>query len=150
MKRFRFPLKPVATMRAHQELRAREELAASIHAFAQSAERLAAARVRVSELESILFACRRERLRAADEASFHQAYRRECASEVETHRKFVEARGDMEKSREAYLEANRRTKVVQRLEQRAVEAYRMEGLKSEQAEIDEIAGRRATQGLRMP
>jgi flagellar FliJ protein len=150
MKRFQFPLKPVATMRAHQELHAREQLAASIHAFAQAAERLAAARVRVSELESILSACRRERLRAADEASFSQAYRRECASELETHRRFVAARGDMEKCREAYLEANRRVKVVQRLEERAVQAYRLEGLKAEQAEIDEIAGRRATQGLRHP
>jgi flagellar export protein FliJ len=56
----------------------------------------------------------------------------------------------MEKCREAYLEANRRVKVVQRLEERAVQAYRLEGLKAEQAEIDEIAGRRATQGLRHP
>jgi flagellar export protein FliJ len=148
MKRFHFSLKAVATMRAHQELHARELLAASIHAFAQAAERLAASRVRVSELESMHFASRSERLRATDEASFSRAYRRECAAEMETHRRFVAARTEMEKCREAYLEANRRTKVVQRLEQRAVEVYRLEGLKSEQAQIDEIAGRRSTQILR--
>jgi flagellar FliJ protein len=145
MKRFHFPLRPVAIMRAHQELRAREVLAASIRATTQSAERLAAARARVAELESILFASRRRTLRAADEAAFFQAYRRECAAELEAQGRFLAARAEMERCREAYLEASRRVKTVERLEERARESYRLDYLRAEQSGIDEIAGRRSVQ-----
>jgi len=139
MKRFNFPLRPVA----HQELRAREALALSIRAYAESAERLAAARARVAEIESVMFASRRGRMRAADEAAFFQAYRRECAAEVEKQRLFLAARAELDRSREAFFEASRRVKTVERLEQRARESYRLEFLRSEQAGIDEIAGRRS-------
>jgi flagellar FliJ protein len=142
MKRFQFPLRPVAVIRAHHELRAREALAASIRAYTESAEKLAGARARVAELESVLFASRRESMRASDEAAFFQAYRRECASEMESLRLFIASRDSMERSREEFLEARRRVKTVDRLEQRARETYRLESLRAEQGEIDEIAGRR--------
>ena len=61
MKRFRFPLRPVAVIRAHKEMRAREAFAASVHSYVQTEERLATTRARVKELEQLLFAGRSER-----------------------------------------------------------------------------------------
>ena len=145
MKRFLFPLKPVAIMRAHEELRAREALAASIRAYTQAAENLVAARARVAELEAIIALSRRERMRASDQAAFHHAYRRECAAEMESQRRLLAARAAVEKCREGFLEANRRVKTVERLEQRARAAYRLDSLRAEQSGIDEIAGRRSVQ-----
>jgi hypothetical protein len=54
MKRFRFPLRPVAVLRAHREMRAREAFAASVHAYVQSEEVLARTRARVAELAGVL------------------------------------------------------------------------------------------------
>jgi flagellar FliJ protein len=142
MKKFHFSLRPVGIVRAHQELRAREALAASINAYAESAELLMTARRRVGELAEAMATGRRGRLRAADEAAFNRAYCRECAAELEAQKRFIAARGAMEKSREAYMEANQRLKVVERLEQRARAVHRLDALRAEQAEIDEIAGRR--------
>jgi flagellar FliJ protein len=147
MKKFHFSLRPVAIVRAHHELRAREALAASINAYAESAELLMIARKRVGELAEAMAAGRRGRLRAADEAAFNRAYCRECAAELEAQKQFIAARSDMEKAREAYLEANRRLKVVERLEQRARALHRLDTLRGEQIEIDEIAGRRGIQEI---
>ena len=49
----------------------------------------------------------------------------------------------MEKRREEYIEANRRLKAVTKLEEKARSAHRLEGLRVEQAELDELAGFRA-------
>ena len=56
MKRFRFPLRPVAVLRAHQDLQAREKFAASIHVFALAEDELARTRVRMRTLEATLAA----------------------------------------------------------------------------------------------
>ncbi|HET7535181.1 MAG TPA: hypothetical protein VFJ90_01910, partial [Candidatus Didemnitutus sp.] len=72
MKRFRFPLRPVAVLRAHKEMRAREAFGAAVHAYVQAGEKLAATRARVAELERTLFAGRTERFFAADAASLQR------------------------------------------------------------------------------
>ena len=141
MKRFNFSLKPVATLRSHRELRAREALAASIPACAQAEENLSMVRTRLARLELSLAARRNTTLRAAEGTAFFQFYRRECALEIEAKRRVAAAGRELEKSREAYLEANRQVKVVTRLEQRARAAHRLAVLAAEQVEIDEIAGR---------
>ena len=86
MKRFRFPLRPVAVLRAHREMRAREAFAASVHAYVKSEEDLAATRRRVAQFEAALFAGRRERFSAAEEAHTLAGYRQECAAEVAAER----------------------------------------------------------------
>ena len=52
MKRFRFPLRPVAILRAHHQARAREAFAAAVHAYVTAEEGLAAMRRRRCELEA--------------------------------------------------------------------------------------------------
>ena len=145
MKRFSFPLRPLAVIRAHRELRAREAFAAAVHAYVQTEERLAQCRARVAELGAMLFAGRRERYFAADAAGLFRVYRAESHSELEAERAVIEARALMNQRRAEYLEADRRLKIVQRLEEKARTRHRAETLRAEQAEHDEFAGFRSAQ-----
>lgn len=147
MKKFRFPLQPVGVLRAHQELRAREVFAAAVHNYVQSEERLAALRKRVAELAEVLFHGRSSRFLAADAAALLRVYRGECNAVMEAERAVIEARDAMQERRKEYIEANRRLKIVHRLEEKARDRHRVDVLRAEQGELDELAGFRA---LRQP
>ena len=143
MKKFRFPLQPVGVLRAHQELRAREVFAAAVHHYVQTEERLAALRKRVAELAEVLFHGRSDRFLAADAAALLRVYRGECHAVIETEREVIEAQDAMNARRKDYIEANRRLKTVQRLEERARDRHRLEVQRTSQNELDELAGFRA-------
>jgi flagellar export protein FliJ len=144
MKKFHFSLRPVAIMRAHRELCAREALAAAAGAHTRTEERLAATRGRLTELETIIRASRRGNFRAAEGAAFGQAYRREWTAEGDAQKQVAAARAVLEKRREACIEANRHLQVITRLEEKARAFHRQETQRAEQAEIDDLAGRRAS------
>ena len=144
MKRFRFPLRPVAVLRAHQEVRAREVFAAAVHACVQAEEELARTRVRMRALEAALFSGRKETFRAAEAALLLSDYRRECTAEGEMERRVIAARDEMQKRRTDYVEAHRKVEVVQRLETKARTSHRLENDRAEQAEFDDYASRRRT------
>jgi len=144
MKRFHFPLRPVAVLRAHKELRAREAFAASVHAYVKTEERLATTRARVADLEQLLFAGRSGRFAAADAAALFRVYRTECHGEMETEREVIAARDTMNLRRNEYIEANRQLKIIDRLEEKARIKNRAENARSEQNELDEFAGYRAS------
>jgi flagellar FliJ protein len=143
MKKFRFPLQPVGVLRSHQELRAREVFAAAVHRYVQSEERLSALRQRVAELAEVLFHGRTDRFLAADAAALLRVYRGECNAVMEAEREVIEARDAMATRRQEYIEANRKLKTVQKLEEKARERHRLDGLRSEQGELDELASFRA-------
>lgn len=147
MKKFRFPLQPVGVLRAHQELRAREVFAAAVHHYVQSEERLAGLRKRVAELADVLFHGRSTRFLAAEAATLLRVYRGECNAVMDAEREVIEARDAMQQRRQEYIEANRRLKIVHRLEEKARERHRVDVLRTEQGELDELAGFRA---LRQP
>jgi flagellar FliJ protein len=143
MKKFRFPLQPVGVLRAHQELRAREIFAAAVHHYVQTEERLTALRKRVADLAEVLFHGRSNRFLAADAAALMRVYRGECDGVIKCEREVIEARDAMQQRRAEYIEANRRLKTVGKLEEKARERHRLEVLRAEQAELDELAGFRA-------
>lgn len=142
MKRFRFPLRPVAVLRAHRETRAREAFASSVSAYVQAEEDLSRTRVRMHALENALFSGRQESFRAAEAALLLADYRRECAAEADTERRVFETRAEMQKKREEYLDAHRKLEVVHRLENKARSEHRRACDREEQAEFDDFAGRR--------
>jgi flagellar protein FliJ len=142
MKRFRFSLRPVAVLRAHRELSAREAFAASVHAYVKSEEELAGARARLRAFEAALFEERHERFSAVDQAQSLAAYRRECAGEAEAERAMIAARDAMQQRRIEYVEAHRKLEVVKRLEAKARAVHRYETGREEQAEFDDFANRR--------
>jgi flagellar export protein FliJ len=143
MKKFRFPLQPVGVLRAHQELRAREVFAAAVHHYVQTEERLAALRQRVADLAEVLFHGRSTQFLAAEAAALLRVYRGECHAVIECEREVIEARDAMQERRKEYIEANRRLKTVHRLEEKARDHHRVEVLRAEQGELDELAGFRA-------
>jgi flagellar FliJ protein len=143
MKRFRFPLRPVAVLRAHREIRARESFAAAVHAYVASEENLANTRRRVAQFEAALFAGRRDRFNPAEEAQQLAAYRRECAVEIDAEKATFTARAEMERCRAEYIEAHRKLEVVKRLETKARLAHHLAANREEQAEFDDFATRRA-------
>jgi flagellar FliJ protein len=143
MKKFRFPLQPVGVLRAHQEMRAREIFAAAVHHYVQTEERLAALRKRVADLAEVLFHGRSNRFLAADAAALLRVYSGECNAVILVEREVIEARDAMQQRRSEYIEANRRLKTVQKLEEKARNQHRLDGLRAEQAELDELAGFRA-------
>ena len=143
MKRFRFPLRPVAVLRAHRESRAREAFAAAVHTYVLSEEDLATTRARVARFEAALFAGRAGSFNAAAEAQSLHGYRREAAAEVQAERDMIAARDAMSQRRAEYLEAHRKLEVVRRLEAKARSTHRLETNREEQAEFDDFATRRA-------
>ena len=143
MKRFRFPLRPVAVVRAHRESRAREAFAAAVHAYVQAEEHLAATRTRVARFEAAVFHGRTGSFNAAEEAHNLAGYRCEAAAEIEAERAMIAARDAMNRRRVEYLEAHRQLEVVRRLEAKARTTHRLATNREEQAEFDEFATRRA-------
>src|SRR3954466_15092966 len=111
MKRFKFPLRPVAILRAHQELRAKEAFAAAVHVYVQAEAELAATRARVTRCETDLFESRRGRFDASTAAEAFTAYRRECTAEAAAERVMIEKRAEMSQRRTDYLEAHRKLEV---------------------------------------
>lgn len=141
MKRFRFPLQPVAVLRAHRELRAREAFAAAIQAAARADADLATARARVAQFEKALSSGRQENFSALEEAQALTAYRAECAAEKEAERLAREAHAAVQQRRLDYIAAHRNVEVVKRLETKARAAHRAAVQHEEQAEFDDFAGR---------
>jgi flagellar FliJ protein len=142
MKRFSFPLRSVAILRAHQEMRARDRFAAAVHKYVQAEESLAGARARTAAFEAALHDGQSQSYRAAEAANWLAAYRCECAAEIEAERVLFAARSEMEQRRTDYVAARRKLQAVQRLEEKARAVHRHEANRAEQAEFDDFAGRR--------
>lgn len=140
MKKFRFPLRPVAVLRAHRQAQAREAFAAAVHAYVGAEEKLAALRARREELRAVMHDGRRAAFRAADEIAFWGAYRRVGEEEIAGERAVFETRAAMEARRQEYMAAHRAVKTVEKLEQKARAAYRQETNRADMVELDELAG----------
>lgn len=142
MKRFRFALQPVAVLRAHRELRAKEVFAAAAQAYRRAEQELADTRARVAAVEAALAARRQQRFTAQQEAEALASYREECATEVKAEAAVTAARNAMQQRRAEYIDAHRQVEVVQRLEQKARLAHRLDANREEQAGYDDFASRR--------
>lgn len=150
MKRFRFPLRPVAILRAHRELRAKEAFAAAMQALIAAEQRLNAARERVARLGAALAEARTQAFTPAEATVTFRAYRAESLVEANAARATTEARTLMEQRRQEYLTANRELEIVKRLEVKARAAHRAEGLREEQIVLDDFAGFRAARRSSSP
>jgi flagellar FliJ protein len=145
MKRFRFPLRPVSVLRGHREVRAREAFAGALHRLTAAQEDLRRIGMRMRDLETALSNCRAKSFRPAEAAQLLADYRRECTAEVEAERLVIVARDEVQKARLEYLEAHRQLEIVNRLEEKAREVHRLDNNRTEQAEMDELAGQRRLQ-----
>ena len=143
MKRFFFPLRSVAVLRAHAELRAREAFAAAVQDFVAASLRHDECRTHLATLAEVLFAARHGRFEAAGAAAQFRAYRTECAEAQTVATSLQEARTEMDRRREAYLEAHRELKLMERLETRAGSVHHTAAGHALQGYLDHQAGHRA-------
>lgn len=151
MKKFRFPLRSVTTVRTLAELRARERFSDAVHAYAAAEQHLAALRRRVAELEEILLSGRTHRFRPADEAAFLEAFKLETVAAAKAEIALNEARSAMETARTAWLESRRDLRLMENLEGKARQHYRRDCEREEQAALDDrtnaLAARTAAREL---
>jgi flagellar export protein FliJ len=145
MKRFRFPLTPVQAVRMQAKARAREVLAGTLRELAKAEAEQDVVHRRMAELERALRAGRTAGGNAAQAAHTYAAYIRELADEKACEARVAEVRKTVEHARQAYTEAHRRVEVIDRLETKARATYRLDCLREEQAEFDDLAGRRHAQ-----
>lgn len=141
MKRFRFPMKSVATVRELNELRAREAFAQAIAVLTKAEDFLADVRRRMEELREIVVAGRLQSFRPRDHVSFLEAYHSEHRNEIEARHAVVAAMNVLEQKRQDWLEARRALKLIRNLETRARTVHRAAGEYESQRELDELAGR---------
>ncbi len=151
MKKFRFPLHSVATVRSMRELRAREQFSVAVHACVLAEERLQLLRSRLAVLEEVLRSGRTRTFRAGDEASFLEAYRAETHAADQASAELEKARAAMEVARQGWLGSRRDLRVVENLEQKARAFHRREVEREDQAALDDrtsaLAARAVAPGL---
>lgn len=151
MKKFRFPLRSVATIRAMRELRSREQFSIAVHAYVVAEEHLQVVRARLTALEDVLRNGRARTFRAGDEASFQEAYKAEIVATTKAATAVEQARVAMEDARQSWLGTRRDVKVVDSLEQKARANHRREVEREDQAALDDrtsaLAARAAASGL---
>ena len=143
MKRFRFPLQPVAVLRAHREMRAQEAFGLAVQAYGKAETEHVAVRERVTQFERALFAARQQNFSAADQLQALAAYRQECLAENAAEKAMLAALTLMHQRRAEYIEAHRNVEVVAKLEQKARAAHRLDCNREEQAGYDDFAVRRS-------
>jgi flagellar FliJ protein len=139
MKKFRFPLRSVATVRGLAELKARERFSLAVQAFATAEQRLKAARTRLQEHEKVLRDGRSGAFRAADQVGFLRAYKEETDHAATIEAEAVAARSAMETARQAWLESRRDVRVIENLEAKARLAHRAEVERESQNAMDDRA-----------
>ncbi len=137
MKRYRFPLKSVATVRALAELRCRERFSAALQACVEMERQLAAIRATLAEFESNLRSGRAGKFRPADQAAYLSAFRAETVRATKTEGEVAAARKALEAARQVWLESRRDQRVIEKLEERSRQAYRYEVAREDQLALDE-------------
>ncbi len=137
MKKFHFPLEPVATLRNLQEMRASEAFAVTNRRVAECGEQLDRQQLRVAQFVEAVIDQRSTGLPAAMQASFLHAYRRELDQEAEVGRALEQARTEQEKARQHWIDAHLQVRLVDKLRLRARERFRAELIRFEQRQLDD-------------
>ena len=139
MKRFRFSLQAVSSLRNWRETQAREALAAAVQHYVETEAHLVQLRNEATELEAIVRRASGNHFRAADQAAFLHAYGIAANAIIDGERALAEANEKLEAARADWREARAAVKAVEALEKRARERHHAETAREEQALLDERA-----------
>ena len=142
MKRFRFPLQSVATLRYWREREAREQFAARVHELNAAEEAHRRSEARLSELEQVVRSARSGTFRPSEQAASLAAYRSEQLEVQRTAAACAEAKTAVDRAREGWQLRRNELRAVEKLEQRARHSHRLENERDEQVLLDEIASMR--------
>lgn len=137
MKKFRFPLRAVATLRTMRESERREAFSASVRACDDAERALAAVHARIAELEEIIVRERAGSFRAADQMAFMQSLATERSRLSEAVARVAEAKAVMETERQAWLASRRDVRLVEVLETKSRGLHRQDCEREEQVLLDD-------------
>ena len=141
MKKFRFTLQPVATVRDLQEMRAREGFALAVREVGARSQALSQQQLRVAEFVEALIAGRETGFAAAMQASFLRAYREEVAAERKALDALTQAEQERELARRRWIDTHVQLRLVEKLRDRARERHAADGARFEQRQLDDRAPR---------
>jgi len=138
MKRFRFRLEAVRSIRDLAERRARELFGLALQKTADASASLLTAKHRLIALGESLAGARSGCFRAVDQAGAMAALRVAERGVIETSRLLVEAETARDRVREEWLFARRRLQIIERLEEHARQTHRKAADKAEHNLLDEL------------
>ncbi|AHF92945.1 flagellar biosynthesis chaperone [Opitutaceae bacterium TAV1] len=142
MKRFRFSLQSVLTVRDIAEQQQRGKLALVLRAHAEAKVALEAARLRVVEAANELCAVRIRAFLAGEQPGFVRAWQTSCEAERRAVEALRLARESLAQARAGWIAARRNLQVLENLRQRARQRHRRECDRVEQMLLDEFASLR--------
>jgi flagellar export protein FliJ len=137
MKKFRFPLRSVATLRRMRETERREIFAGAVRSYVGAEEALAAVNSRIAELEEIIVRERTGCFRPADQIAFMQSLVTERTRRTEAAARVTAMKTAMENERQAWLAARRDVRLVEVLESKSRSVHRLACDREEQALLDD-------------
>jgi flagellar FliJ protein len=139
MKRFRFRLASVRSLRELAEGRARENFGRAQKTVADATDHLRAAEQTRIQLTASLSGARATVFRPVEQIAGFGALRQAGQAEAEAARRLAAAQQSLAQARELWLASRRDLQVMQRLEERARLAHRTEADRAEQSLLDELA-----------
>ncbi|HQF38131.1 MAG TPA: hypothetical protein PK322_03340 [Opitutaceae bacterium] len=137
MKKFRFTLEPVATLRNLQEMRASEAFSGANRRVGECDEALAHRQLRVAQFVESLIVRRATGLPGSMQVSFMQAYRAELEEERRAAEALEKARSEQELARKHWIDAHLQVRLVDKLRGRARERFQTELFRFEQRQLDD-------------
>jgi flagellar export protein FliJ len=146
MKKFRFNLEPVGTLRHLQEMRASEDFAQANRERARRDEALRHQQLRVAQFVESLIVLRTAGLPGSMQPSFMSAYRDELAEEKTAGEALAKAAQEQEAARLRWVETHKQVKLIEKLRGRARERFQTELIRSEQSQLDD----RQPRGVLLP
>ena len=137
MKKFHFPLQPVAVLRNLQEMRASEAFAGANRRVEECGAALAHQQLRVAQFVESLLICRTTGVPGPTHASFLQAYRVELDEEKTATLELDRAQAAQEAARQRWIEAHLQVRLVEKLRGKARERFQTELIRFEQRQLDD-------------
>jgi flagellar FliJ protein len=137
MKKFRFSLQPVATLRNLQEMRASEAFAAANRELVRCADALERQKEKVAGFVESLLVRRTLGLPASMRASFMLAYQQELVAEKQAADAVDKAADAREQARQKWVDAHLQVKLVDKLRNKARQRHQAELQHAEQAQLDD-------------
>jgi flagellar FliJ protein len=150
MKRFRFPLRPVAVIRAHHESRAKDAYRSAYSELTEAEQRHARSQARLRSLADAIDSHRQGTFSPQQAAATARAYSMESQEVARDEKSAADARQAMLVAREAYIKAHRELKVVQRLEEKARASHQAACRLLEQGALDELAASARRPAVQFP
>lgn len=137
MKKFRFNLQPVGTLRHLQEMRASEAFAQANRERAQCDAALQHQQLRVAHFVESLIVLRATGLSGSMQPSFMNAYRAELEDEKTAGEALAKASQEQEAARLRWVDTHRQVKLIEKLRGRARERFQIDVIRSEQSQLDD-------------